>query len=492
MILTLLSHQWKSFWRGRGAGKSLALQIFMGFLFLYLLTCCLVLGIELSFLLKKLYPGQDVIRQYCGLILYYFAIDLVLRFLFQELPVLATQPYLTLDIRRGKLVDFLNIRSLFYFLNLVPLFLFIPFDLTTIVSSYGGVPATAFALSILLLTAFNHFLMLYVLRKAYLNSWWMAGFVAAIALFAALDHFHLFSLSAVSAFLGITLLHTPWLVIVPLAFFVIAYTTNRRFLLKNLYVEELSKRSGSARSTEYTWLQRWGVIGELIALDIRLVLRNKRPRAVIVSTCLFLFYGLIIYRPMYLHPFNTTMLLFGSLLITGMFLIGFGRFTFAWQSNSFDGLLTANLPMEEYIREKLLLYTTVSSISFVLITAYGFIDWRLLPLQAAAWLYNIGVNSILTLWFATYNYKSIDLGKGNSFNYEGSGGTTGFIYTLIFMVGPLVLFLPFQFLHRPWTGVVVVGAVGLAGLLGRFWWVGMITKGFYKRKYLMLQGFREK
>ncbi|HEV2478258.1 MAG TPA: DUF5687 family protein [Puia sp.] len=492
MILTLLSHQWKSFWRGRGAGKSLALQIFMGFLFLYLLACCLVLGIELSFLLKKLYPGQDIIRQYCGLILYYFAIDLVLRFLFQELPVLATQPYLALDIRRGKLVDFLNIRSLFYFLNLVPLFLFLPFDVTTIVSSYGGVAATAFALGILLLTAFNHFLMLYVLRKAYLNGWWMAGFVVAIALFVALDHFHLFSLSTVSAFLGIMLLHSPWLVIVPLALFIIAYTNNRRFLLKNLYVEELSKKTGSIRSTEYTWLQRWGIIGELIGLDIRLVMRNKRPRAMVISAALFLLYGLIIFRSVYLHPFNTTLLLFGSLLITGMFLMGFGRFTFAWNSNSFDGLLTANLPMGEYIREKLLLYTAVASFSFVLTTAYGFIDWRLLPLLAATWLYNIGVNSTLTIWFATYSYKSIDLSKGNSFNYEGSGGTTAFIHMLIFMVGPLAIYLPFQFLHRPWTGVAVVGAVGLAGLLGRLWWIDLITKGFYKRKYLMLQGFREK
>src|SRR6202012_1719921 len=146
----------------------------MVFLFLSLLASCLILGIGLSYLLKKMYPGQDTIQLYCGMILYYYAIDLILRFLFQELPVLATQPYLTLDIRRSRLVNFLNIRSLFYFLNLVPLFLFIPFDVTAIASTFGGMAAAAFALSILLLTAFNHFLMLYVLRKAYLNGWWMA------------------------------------------------------------------------------------------------------------------------------------------------------------------------------------------------------------------------------------------------------------------------------------------------------------------------------
>src|SRR6185437_8181187 len=125
MTLTLLLHQWKAFWRGRGVGKSLALQLFLGFIFLYLLATCLILGFELSSFIRHLFPGQDVFKIYCGLILYYFAIDVVLRFVIQELPVLATQPYLIQNIRRRQLVAFLNIRSLFHFLNLVPIFIFL-------------------------------------------------------------------------------------------------------------------------------------------------------------------------------------------------------------------------------------------------------------------------------------------------------------------------------------------------------------------------------
>lgn len=492
MILTLLSHQWKSFWRGRGAGRSLALQIFMGFLFLYLLASCLVVGIALNYFLKGLFPGKDTIQIYCGLILYYFAIDLVLRFLLQELPVLTTQPYLTLPIRRGELVDFLNFRSLFHFLNLVPLFLFVPFAVTTIASAFGGWTAMAFVSSILLLTAFNHFTMLYVLRKAYLNSWWMVGFIAAIAVLALLDYFHMVSLSTLSAALFLKLSRMPGLAVVPLALFLLAYVNNRRFLLKNLYVEELSKKTENKHSTDYTWLDRWGLMGELIALDIRLIQRNKRPRQMAVSAALLVLYGLIIFRPQYLHPFNATFLLFGSLLVTGTFIIGFGRFTFCWQSGSFDGLLATNLHMNEYIRAKFLLYTTTSTIAFILSTAYGFIDWHLLPVLAATYLYNIGISSVLTIWSATYNYKRIDLSKGNSFNYEGSGGATNFLYMLIIMLGPVILYLPFQFLHIPWTGIALVAGVGLVGLLSRSWWIDVLTKQFYKRKYLIAQGFREK
>ena len=66
MIFTILSHQWKSFWRGRNVGKSVAMQLFVGFILLYLLFSFLLLGIFLHGILVKAFPGQDVIRVLCG------------------------------------------------------------------------------------------------------------------------------------------------------------------------------------------------------------------------------------------------------------------------------------------------------------------------------------------------------------------------------------------------------------------------------------------
>ncbi len=491
MIFTLLSHQWKSFWRGRGVGKSLAMQIFMGFLILYLLCCCLFVGFSLNQFLHKLFPDQDVIRVYCGLILYYFAFDVTMRFIFQELPVISVQPYLIQNIRRRQLVTYLNTRSLFHFLNLLPLFIFVPFVFTNIAPAYGPAAATAFTGSILLLTIFNHFIMLYVIRKAYLNAWWLIGFIAAVLVFGVLDYFHILSASAFSAFLFIKMLHQPLLALAPLALAIFAYLNNRRFLLNNLYLEELSKKDGKKHSTEYTWLRQWGMAGELVGLDIRLILRNKRPRTATTISLLFILYGLIFYRSMYLHPFHYSILLFPGLFMTGLFILNYGQFAFAWQSSSFDGLLTSNLPVSEYIRGKLLLFTTASTIAFILCSFYGFIDWRLLLIQAAAWLYNLGFNSMLTIWFATYSYKSIDLTKAATFNYQGIGAAT-WLYALVVMLIPFAIYLPFGLTGHPWTGFTVLGLIGIVSLLFRNWGIQFLTKEFYKRKHLILEGFRER
>jgi hypothetical protein len=177
--------------------------------------------------------------------------------------------------------------------------------------------------------------------------------------------------------------------------------------------------------------------------------------------------------------------------MTGLFIINYGQFAFAWQSSGFDGLLTGNLPVSEYIRGKFLLFNVSSTLAFILTSFYGFMDWRLLPVLAAAWLYNLGLNSAFTLWFATVNYKGIDLTKSATFNYQGIGATQ-WIWALVALVGPYLIIVPFVLFGAPWVGIAALGILGLISFLFRNWWITFLTKEFYKRKHLILQGFREK
>jgi hypothetical protein len=44
----------------------------------------------------------------------------------------------------------------------------------------------------------------------------------------------------------------------------------------------------------------------------------------------------------------------------------------------------------------------------------------------------------------------------------------------------------------PWSGILAVGLAGLISLLLQDRWIDWLTREFSKRKYLMLEGFREK
>ena len=74
-------------------------------------------------MLQEHYGVANATNVFCSFILFYFAVDIIIRFFWQELPALAIQPYLLQNIRRKQLIAFLNIRSLFSFVNVLPFLL---------------------------------------------------------------------------------------------------------------------------------------------------------------------------------------------------------------------------------------------------------------------------------------------------------------------------------------------------------------------------------
>jgi hypothetical protein len=202
-------------------------------------------------------------------------------------------------------------------------------------------------------------------------------------------------------------------------------------------------------------------------------------------------YGFIFYTKESLKNPHMYIFLFTGLFITGIFIINYGQFLFAWHSNYFDGLMSSNISLPAWIRSKFMLYTAVSTIFFILTSFYGLISWKLLITQLAAWLYNIGVNSVVSVYLATYNYKAIDLSKSATFNYQGTG-TVQWVYSLVLILAPYAIFYPLARFVNPWVGFAAIGGLGLISLLLQNWWVDILTREFRKRKYLVLAGFREK
>jgi hypothetical protein len=491
ILFTLLSHQWKSFWRSRSAGKSLAVQIFLGFIILYVLSVVIATGFFLKALLVKSFPDQDIIKVFCGFLLYYFAADILIRFLFQDLPTLTIQPYLVQNIRRRQLIRFLNIRSLFTVINLIPLLLFFPFTIWEIGSLYGSGVMAGFLTAFFFLMVFNHFLLLYIKRKTILSSWWMAGFFIVVALLGLCDYWKIFSFRHLSQAVFTPLLRAPWLALVPIGMSVAAFLNNYYFLYRNLYLEDITRKDKRKEGADYAFLNRFGVIGELIALDVKLLLRNKRPRSILMMSGLFLFYGFILYKPEYIKSGNLGFLLFGGIFVTGIFISNYGQFLFAWQSSHFDGLMADRLSVRTYIKSKFALFTAVCSILLILSSFYGLMSWKILVVQVAAYFYNIGIHTVIAVYFATRSYKPIDIGKKAAFNYQGLGASQ-WIYSLFVFLIPMVIYLPVSLIAGSWWGILVLGLFGLISLLLQDWWVNWLTGEFRKRKYLILEGFREK
>lgn len=489
MLLTLLHYQWTAFRRSKGKTGTIAAQIVMGLLVLYIIACAVLVGYSMETLINHFLPDKEVIFVFNGIILYYFAIDFLVRLQMQELPTLAVVPYLHLNIPRSGLVNFLNIRALFSAFNLIPLLLFFPFCILQIGDEYGAFVSVMYMLSIFSLTIFNNYAALYFKRRAIGNLKLVVWGLLFLILIALSEYFKLFSIAACSNIIFHYLTLQP---AVGFAFVLLAcgmFMINARYIRNNLYIEELAVAEKRKSATDYPFLDRFGEAGTLVALEIKLILRNKRPRATVSKGLIFLFYGLLLYKKDLIDQDKFWMMLFPAIFMTGNTIILYGQFMFSWQSAAFDGLLANKTDMRTFFKAKMLLLTLSATLLTVVTSLYGLISWKILAVQLAAYLYNIGIGTVVVLYFATRNYKYIDLRKGASFNWQGVGATS-MIMSIPLLLSPYVIYLPLALIGGPYYGLAGIAVLGLAAVLTRNFWLGFLLNEFNKRKYKITEGFR--
>jgi hypothetical protein len=492
MTKTFLQHELKSFWRSRNTGKNVAVKIVMGVLILIFILYVLAAGIFLPKILAYAFPKQNPVIAFCGIILIYYLFDLISRMQLQELPTLKVQPYLQLPIKRNSLAGYLAVTSLISAFNLFPFLLFLPFIFEVIGANSGGGAAGAFVLSILGITIFNNYLALYLKRKANLNGWVMLIATGVLVLICVGDFvWHIYSIRDISYLFFGHLISSPALALVPTLLAVLMYYVNFLYLKQNLYLEELSTEKASHKSsTEYPFLSRFGAVGDLVANEIKLILRNKRPNSAIKMSCIFLFYGLLFYKNPGLRHSDYP-IIFVGMFMTGIFIINYGQFMFSWQASHFDGLLVSKLKFGDFLRAKYLLFTMVSTVAFIVTIPYVYFGWRVLLIHFVMYLWNLGVNTTIILFFANRNSRRIDLSKGAAFNWEGVGGTQWLISLPLFLT-PFIIYLPFSLLHYPNLGIALLAIAGLSLIITRSFWINKLEADFYQRKFTIAEGFRNK
>ncbi|WP_316746529.1 DUF5687 family protein [Pedobacter gandavensis] len=491
MLSTFLDHQWKSFWRSKNKGGTIATQLLIGFVVLYLLGAAFFLGIGLEGFIEQIFPKKNVFDVFNGFILYYFAVDFMMRMQLQDLPTLAIVPYLHLRIPKRKIVNFLNVSALFSAFNVLPLFLFLPFCATAISEIYGPLAALMYVVAIFSLMIFNNYAALYIKRLSIQNLTLVPIVLLVIVGFALLEYFKVFSIAAISNTVFYFITDYPF---AALGFTVLAalmFVANARYLRSNLYVEELSSAKAEKASTDYPFLNRFGKVGTLVALEIKLILRNKRSRSAITMSSLLLFYGLLFYKKEALDKDQIGIMIFAAVFMTGSSISVYGQFMFGWQAAHFDGLMANKIDIKDFFRAKFLLFTLFSTLVALLSCLYGFISWKILVIHLAAYLYNVGIGTIIVLYFATRNYKAIDVSKAAAFNYQGVGASQ-WILGIPYFLCPFLIFLPLSLSGHPYWGLLALGLFGLAGFLTRGFWIDFLVKEFNKRKYKIAAGFREK
>lgn len=493
IVQELLSHQWRKALRAPGFYKNLIVNILLGFGALYFLSVFIIVGLFLPEMIQESGLPYKPLEAVLGAFLYYVVMDIAIRFFMQPLNTLQITPYQVLPVKRSTLVNYLLWKPILNPVNYALLLILFPFGLRMLFS--GEISFGLFAG--LILTAvftiwFTIFCALYLKRKFSGNMVGIIVIFSLIGVVVALEYFQIFSLFRLSLSLFGFLVHTPFAFLILLMVALVGLGFNKLFFAKNYYPEKFSKKTeySSVVGSDLSFLNRFGVFGDIISLQIKLILRHKRTKSIMYLSFAFLFYGLLFYTSDTYND-NHGMLFFVAMFVTGIFMLMYGQWIISWDGTHFDCLMTQKMDAKTYLKANYFLLISLNIISFILTTPYFLFGQDIAYLHIAAFLYNTGVNTIFFLITASFNTKRLDLSKSSAMNYQGTT-YKNFLFVLPMFFFPLI-FIAILSAFGSWKiGVIILGGIGVLGIILHNSLSDITTRIFLKRKYKLCDGFRKK
>ncbi len=491
MFKLFISLEWKAFFRSASLGKSLGLKIFLVFMALYFSAIFLLLGIGLYPLMAEIYPDRaplEVVNEY---IIIWLALELVVRFMLQTLPVMTIKPLLTAPIPKKKVVDYVLIKSLLSFYNFLPLLVILPFAgfvfYKTNLSIFAILGWVVAAYALVLSNNYFNFL----LKKKFAdNLKALVPYLLVVLVLYGLESFGIFSITEAFGNAMDFIVENPFLALLPVLLAIGLYKWNQNILLSRFYLDDsLKGKVTEAKSQDFQWLRKFGDIAPFLQLDLKLIWRNKRPKTTIWLSLIIMAYGLIFY-PQETYQSMPAIFVFVGIFMTGIFMINFGQFIPAWDASYYSMMMSQNIPLKKYLASKAALITFSIIALTLLTTPYVYFGWNILVINIACAIYNIGVNVPVLLYSGSFNRKRIDLEKSPFMNYQGTGAAQ-WIVGIPLMIIPILLFWIVNKFISFEVGVGVLVGLGVLGMVIRRPLMEMIEQAYKRNKYVMINGFKQ-
>jgi hypothetical protein len=226
----LITHQWKSIFRNETWRRNVLGKVLLLFVLAYMVFMFFIIGLNITNILKSV--GGNPITVFNSVLLWYFSIDIIIRFFLQTIPVINIIPYINLNIKRSVIINYIISKSFINVFNFIPLLIIIPFIFKILLPEMGVIASlsyfTGICFTIILINSFS------VLLKFVLNIIPM-GF--AICIFGMYSYD--FPLGKISSLFASLLINFNIIIFASILIttIIIVYTT-KYFLKYNFYLDE--------------------------------------------------------------------------------------------------------------------------------------------------------------------------------------------------------------------------------------------------------------
>ncbi|WP_449400209.1 DUF5687 family protein [Chryseobacterium wanjuense] len=487
MFFKFLRLEFKSFFRGSSLGINLVMKV-LRFIGIFYFMACLAGGAFLVFFFIQKEMHQNPVKIVSKFLIAAWAVDLIIKYLWQEMPTQNIKPFLTLNIPKKILVNYMlskTFLSVFSWLNSL---FFITFCGIALFYGYSFIGVLGWFVGVSLLFYLNNFINILFNDKETVAI--IVGCI--IAAVAGLTYYHIVPILDYSERFFFNFYERPYFAVISVMLFLGLWKICFNYIRKVFYLDQgLEAKKTVGKTENIAFLNKYGAIGTFINNDIKMLKRNKVTKGILLGSFMFLFYGLLMFTSsIYKTP---AMMMFMGLFVTGGFQFMFGQRVPAFDSSYYPLMMTLNVPYKEYLKAKWWLMNIVTAASIVVALCYAYFGWNVYVTFFAAGLYNIGVNSQFTLWSGAFNKTQIDLNaKEKRFGQKNSFNMKALLLLIPKMFLPMVVFAVMQHFFGIEAGVISVAVMGLIGFLLREKIFDIIVKHYKVEKYSTLEAFKNK
>lgn len=485
MLQRFIKLEFKNFFRSSSLAANIVVKIFQLLGVLYILAIFVFAAFGAFY-----YPKQklhiDPLPFISKFMIYWLMADLFLRYFFQQMPTQNIKPFLTMNIKKTTLVNYMISKTFLSFFSWGGLFIYLPLLGILLYNGYSVLGSISWVFAVIILS-FSINLINILLNGKDLAVWVIGGL---LVLAGGLDYYNIIALSSFSEQFFMMFYNHWYAIVMPIVIFGLLYGFCRKFIYDNFYLDKgLEMKQEVGKTENIQFLNKYGVLGTFINNDIRMIKRSKAAKSIALGSFLFLFYGLLLFSsPAYKTAY---MQLFMGLFVTGGFLFLFGQRVPSFDSSYYPLMMTLNVPYKEYLKAKWWMIVSAVAVSMVLAVGYAFVSWDLYFTFLAAGLYNVGVNSQVVLLSGAFNKNPIDLnargktlGKKNNFSFKN------ILLLLPQMVLPMAVFGVSKYFFGTSVAVASLGFLGLIGFFLREKFFDFIVKLYKKEKYSTIKAFK--
>jgi hypothetical protein len=416
-------------------------------------------------------------------------IDFGLRFIVQTTPGMMVKPYILQPISRYTAIECFLVSSHLSGYNLLWLAMFLPYSYIILIAGAGFWPVLTELVACVFLIMLNSQVYLFFRTLINRKVLWV---IPALLLYAVPFSPLLlkFKEETFSRMLdtyqvaGASWWFLPTVVILLIAMFFV----NRHFQFKYVYEEISKKKERELKNvSQFSFLNRFGLIGEYLKIELKSNMRNKtmRSRCIMSLALIIVFSSLVAYTPIY---DGAMMLNFWCIYCFAIYSVTVLIKIMGQEGNYIDLLMVHPENIIALLKAKFWFYSAILLVPFLIMLPAVFTGKFTLLMLFAYMLLTAGLMHFTIFQLAVYNKQTLPLQQKMTAKGNFENGMQ-IVIEMVALFGPGVIVAVGHLLVGVNYTYIFMCVLGLAFILTQPLWIRNIYKRMMKRKYENLEGF---